>query len=120
MSDFEVEVVAQRPPKSRRPQSRLFGWLGRFIRTLLMRPRAVILLGVAGFVLFIGTPHAGWDYECRHPFRPGQPCRSVLYCAYYGIQGRRVAFPEYGESCKLLTVIPINWRVIIGRQPNLQ
>ena len=115
MSDFEVEVVgARRKLKSRRPLSRLLGWSGRFIRALLMRPRAVMVLGVAGFVLFVGTPHAGWDYECRHPFSPEQPCRSVVYCAYYGIQGRRVVFPESGESCKLVTFLPISWRRVFA------
>lgn len=49
--------------------------------------------------------------ECRHPFRPGEPCRSVAYCAYYGIQGRRVVFPDYGESCKLVVFLPIGWRL---------
>jgi hypothetical protein len=109
MGDFEVEVVgARRKLKSRGPLSRLLGWSGRLIRALLMRPRAVMVLGLAGFVLIVGTPHAGWDYECRHPFTPSQPCRSVAYCAYYGIQGRRVVFPEHGETCKLVTFLPLS------------
>jgi hypothetical protein len=114
VSEFDVKVVgARRKRKSRRPLLRVLGWSARGLRALLMRPRFLLILGVAGFVQFVGTPHAGWDYECRHPFRPGQPCRYVFYCAYYGIQGRREVFPEPGESCKVISFLPIDWKKII-------
>lgn len=114
MDEFEVQVVgARRQPKARGRLSRFIGLLGRLLRALLMRPRLMILVGIAGFVLFVGTPHAGWDYVCRHPFRYGDPCRSVLYCAYYGMQGRREVFPPPGETCKLITFLPIDWQRII-------
>jgi hypothetical protein len=109
MSEFEVEVVGAGPPRrSEGSLSRALKTAGRWLRVLLMRPRILALTGAASFVLAVGTPHVGWDYECRHPMRPGQACRSVDYCAYYGIQGRRVVFPGDGESCKLVTFLRIN------------
>lgn len=108
MSEFEIEVVGSGPP--RKPEGSLGRTLktaSRFVRALLMRPRALVCGSAVAFVLAVGTPHVGWDYGCRHPMRPGQPCRSVDYCAYYGIQGRRVVFPEDGESCKLVTFLRI-------------
>lgn len=78
-----------------------------------MRPRLMLVGAGAAFVTFLGTPHFGWDYECRHSFSAGQPCRAVSYCAYYGIQGRRVEFPEYGNSCKLITLLPPDWRKLV-------
>lgn len=114
MSKFDVEVVgARRRTKSRGPLLWFLGWLARRLRALLLHPRILLVLGVAGFVHFVGTPHAGWDYECRHPFRPGQPCRYVFYCAYYGIQGRREVFPEPGESCRVITFLPLDWQRIM-------
>lgn len=114
MSEFEIEVIGAE--KSRKPDGsfrRLLIVAGRFARAALMRPRALMLSGLAAFVLIVGTPHVGWDYECRHPMRPGQPCRSVDYCAYYGFQGRRVVFPKYGESCQIIKFLPIDFRRII-------
>ena len=114
-----VRVISA--PKRVKRQGRLRRLVGRLAHTLkviLLRPRLLMLAGLAGFILLVGTPHAGWDYECRHPIRPGQPCRSVSYCAYYGIQGRRVEFPEYGQSCQLVTLLPPDWdRIIQGVMP---
>ena len=109
MHEFEVEVVGAKRP--RKPTGRLMRTLrfaGRLVWALLKRPRAMMFAGMAAFVLFVGTPHVGWDYECRHPIRAGQTCRSVSYCAYYGFQGRRVAFPEYGETCHIVNFLPID------------
>jgi hypothetical protein len=114
MDEFDIEVVGTGSP--RKPDgalARTLKTVGRLVRALLMRPRVLTLTGAAAFVTIIGTPHVGWDYECRHPMRLGQPCRSVDYCAYYGIQGRRVVFPEDGESCKLVTFLRIDWRQIV-------
>lgn len=109
MSEFEIEVVgAGSPRKSGGSLRRTVKAASRWLRALLMRPRILALTGAAAFVMAVGTPHVGWDYECRHPMRSGQPCKSVVYCAYYGIQGRRVVFPEYGENCQLVTFLRIN------------
>ena len=109
MSEFEIEVVGAGPPRrSEGPLGRTLKIAGRWLRALLMRPRILVLTGAAVFVMVVGTPHVGWDYECRHPMRSGQPCRSVDYCAYYGIQGRRVVFPENGENCQLVTFLRID------------
>lgn len=114
MSEFDIEVIGGRPPrKPDGPLKRLKRRIGGLLRAAMMRPRLLVLGGLAGCVLAFGTPHAGWDYECRHPMTAGQTCRSVSYCAYYGIQGRRVEFPEYGESCKLITVLPLDWQKIL-------
>lgn len=111
MSKFDVEIVGRRrKPNSRGTLLRLFGLLGRVVRGLLMRPRLLFVSAVIGFVLLVGTPHVAGEYACRDPFRTGQLCRSVLYCAYYGVQGRRVEFPPYGENCKLVTFLPIDWQ----------
>ena len=114
MDEFDIEVVgAGLPRKHEGSLTRTLKAVGRFARVLLMRPRALVFGGAVAFVLAVGTPHVGWDYECRHPMRPGQPCRSVDYCAYYGMQGRRVVFPEDGESCGLITFLRIDWRRIV-------
>lgn len=116
MSEYDVKVIGAPAAKKRSGTlRRLLGRTGHTLRMIALRPRMLMLAGLAGFVLLIGTPHVGWDYECRHPFRPGQPCKSVSYCAYYGIQGRRVAFPPRGESCRLVTFIRLDWGRIIDR-----
>jgi hypothetical protein len=51
------------------------------------------------------------DYECRHPMSGP---RSVEYCAYYGIQGRRVVYSENGESCSVITFLRIDWPQLFG------
>jgi len=119
MHEFEIEVVGAKPP--RKPEGRLVRTLrlaARLVRALLVRPRAMVLAGLAGFVLFVGTPHVGWDYGCRHPIRLGQTCRSLSYCAYYGIQGRPVVFPEYGETCGLIKFLRIDWRRLFWGKTN--
>lgn len=78
-------------------------------RWMLVRPRLVLAAGAVGGVMYFGTPHVGWDYQCNHPTRGGQPCTSVSYCAYYGFQGRRVTFPGYGEPCRLIGFVPVDW-----------
>lgn len=116
MKEYDVRVLGG--PKAKRKPGRVRSAVrqaGRALQFILLKPRLLILAVLAGFILFAGTPYAGWDYECRHPFSPGQPCRSVSYCAYYGVQGRRVEFPEYGESCQLITFIPLDWGRIIDR-----
>lgn len=114
MSEFDVEVVgASAPRKPDGSLRRTFRALRRLARALLMRPRVVALSGLAAFLLAYGTPHAGWDYQCRHPMRPGQQCRSVDYCAYYGVQGRRVVFPRGGETCRVVTFLRLDWRRIM-------
>lgn len=115
MDEFEIEVIGVKA--SRQTDGRLkraVGKAGQVVRAFLMRPRLVVLTGVVTFALFVGTPHAGWDYECRHPMRSGQPCRSVVYCAYYGIQGRRIEVPDDGESCKPITFLPPQWGKLMG------
>lgn len=115
MSEFDVEVVeTPSPHQPDRPFTRLRRAIAARLRPFLLRPRRVVFAGIAGFVLIVGTPHVGWDYECRHPIRPGQPCRSVQYCAYYGVQGRRVEFPSYGERCQLVTFLPVDWAQVFG------
>lgn len=110
MSEFEIEVVGAEPPrKPKGSRGQPLRKAGRWLRALLMRPRLLALIGAVAFVMIVGTPHIGWDYDCHHPMRSGQPCRSVAYCAYYGIQGRRIVFPEDGESCKLVTFLRIDW-----------
>lgn len=115
MDEFEIEVIGAGPPrKPDGPLKRFIAKASRVVRALLMRSRLLAATGAAAFLLIVGTPHAGWDYECRAPMRPGQPCRNVSYCAYYGIQGRRVVFPEYGESCQFVTFLPLDWAKLMG------
>jgi hypothetical protein len=114
MSEYEVEVI---PPKTRRKRRDGMGRLVRAVtapvRATLLRPRLMLYGAAAAFVALLGTPHVGWDYECRHPFSASHPCRSVSYCAYYGVQGRRVEFPAYGDTCKLVTLLPPDWRKLV-------
>lgn len=114
MSEFDVEVIGAEPP--RRPdgsRKRAFKAARRLSRVLLLRPRILALSGLAAFGMIAGTPHVGWDYQCRHPMRPGVSCRSVDYCAYYGIQGRRIVFPDDGETCRVVTFLRIDWQRIV-------
>ena len=68
-----------------------------------------LLAGIAALVVFVGTPHVGWDYICNHRRYGNEPCRSVEYCAYYGIQGRRLDYPPSGEQCQIVKFLPVNW-----------
>lgn len=114
MDEFEIEVVGARPQrKDERPLMRMLGRVSRVLCALLMRPRALVFGGAVVFLLAVGTPHVGWDYECRYPMRPGQPCRSASYCGYYGVQGRRVVFPADDEGCRLITFLRIDWSRIV-------
>ena len=115
MDEFEIEVVGANA--SRRTDSKLkraVRMVGQAVRAVLNRPRVLVFTGVCAFSLFVGTPHVGWDYECGHSKRPGEPCRSVVYCAYYGIQGRRVVVPNTGESCKVIAFLPPQWGKLMG------
>lgn len=115
MSEFEIRVVGARPPKKPGgPRRGFFGKIGTIVRAVLMRPRATLLAGLVGFVAFAGTPHVPWEYACRHPMRGPGTCQVVSWCAYYGIQGRRVAVPSYGRQCSLVKVLPLDWSKISG------
>lgn len=109
MNEFDIEVVgARKPRKPDNSLKRFLRQIGRLVRAFFLRPRVVILTGLAAYTLFVGTPHVGWDYKCRHSRRATEPCRSALYCAYYGIQGRRVVYPEYGKPCRFITFVPLD------------
>ena len=111
MSKFEIKVTRSKPPK--RPDGllkRLRHRIGGAIKPILLRPKIIVLPAIASFVLFVGTPHAGWEYQCRHATRGFGSCDAVAWCAYYGVQGRRVVHPEYGERCRLITLLPLDWK----------
>jgi hypothetical protein len=109
MRKFKVEVLGGKPP---RPPEGLIKRLHRLIsgaaRFALMRPKRSVLAGLVGFVLLVGTPHVGWDYQCRHAVWGHSGCQSARWCAYYGIQGRTVIWPDHGEHCSLLKFLPLN------------
>lgn len=112
--DIEIKVISAPPPKGPKGPSRLMRALMAAARAALMRPRRLRLSILALFVLLVGTPHVGWDYECRHTMRGPGTCRDVHWCAYYGVQGRRIEFPDEGQSCKLVTFIPLDFQALIG------
>lgn len=115
MNDYEIRVAGGQPAhKPDGPIKRNARIAGSIIRGFLSRPRLVIVSAISAILLFAGTPHIGWDYQCRHPVRYGQPCHAVSYCAYYGIQGRQLEFPETGESCKPVTFRKIDWAALVG------
>ncbi|MCZ4269075.1 hypothetical protein O4H48_14355 [Rhodobacteraceae bacterium G21628-S1] len=114
MSKFDIKVLGAKPPK--RPEGlfkRLRCRIGGAIKAVLLRPGMIVLAGASGFVVLIGTPHVGWEYQCRHPMRGYGSCNSVAWCAYYGVQGRRVEIPEYGERCQVVTFLPLDWNQLI-------
>ena len=114
MSKFEVKVIGAKPPK--RPEGafkRLRRRIGGAIKAVLLRPGIIVLAGLSGFVVFIGTPHVGWEYQCRHATRGFGNCTSVAWCAYYGVQGRRVVRPEYAERCQIVTFLPLDFNKLI-------
>ena len=110
MSKIDIQVLGTKPPKRPEgPIKRLCRKLSGGLKATLLRPRMILVSAIAGFVIFVGTPHAGWDYQCRHAMRGIGSCTSVSWCAYYGIHGRRIERPEYGERCKLVTFLPVDW-----------
>lgn len=109
----KINVKVERNGK-RRPPARLRAAMLRqratnALRAVLIRPRLLVAGALAGTVLFVGTPHIGWDYECSHQMRGIGTCRSASWCAYYGVQGRRIDIPESGEICDLVKFIRIDW-----------
>lgn len=110
------------PRTTRKPKKRTAISYGRaalqrgaqIVRAILMRPLLLLMLGLVGFTLFVGTPHVAWDYQCSHSTRGGGFCRAANWCAYYGVQGRRVVFPPSGETCQLITFLPIDWAAILN------
>lgn len=116
MNKFKVEVMGGRPPRPPEgPIKRLRRLLNRSARFALLRPKRSIVAALIGFVLLVGTPHVGWDYQCRHAVYGYGGCESARWCAYYGVQGRRVIWPEYGEHCSLVKFLTLNWNDIIER-----
>ena len=114
MSEFEIRVVKVRPLKKKAGRvRRLLRGLGRMTRAALMSPRALMVAGFLGFIAFAGTPHAGWEYVCNHPMREVGSCRSVAWCAYYGVQGRGVEVPPHGQQCSPFKVLPLDWEAIM-------
>lgn len=73
---------------------------------LLRHGPALALLALAGIVAVYGTPHVAWDYRCYHGKLFSLRCQAFDYCAYYGLHGRRVVFPERGEACRLVRLMP--------------
>lgn len=113
--NFEIRIVGAKPlERHGNPLKRLYHRIRGAADAVLLRPRAAMLVGLAAFLLFIGTPHVGWDYQCGHATRGFGACRSASWCAYYGIQGRRVERPSYGETCKLITFLPPDWNKLIA------
>jgi hypothetical protein len=110
MNRFDIEVDGAPPPHKPNRIWLFIQRVGRTVRAVLMRPRAVALASLTAFVLLFGTPHVGWDYRCAHPQRFGEPCRAAIYCAYYGVQGRRVVIPDYGKACRPFTFVPLDFQ----------
>lgn len=116
MKKFRVEVAGGGPPTPRNGLfKRLACKLGNALRAVLLRPRLAIWSCITAFVLLLGTPHVGWDYQCRHDVWGLGTCREALWCEYYGVQGRRVEWPPRGERCELIKILPINWNQLIER-----
>jgi len=113
--EFDVEVEGGEPPRRRGgPIWSVLSRINALLNRMLLRPRLVLAGGVILLFLVVGTPHFGWDYVCRHPMRGGQPCRAIEYCAYYGMQGRRLDFPEPGEQCHFVRLMPVQWGKLVG------
>lgn len=79
-----------------------------FVHTVL-RPLAILAVLFGGIAVLAGTPHIGWNYECRGRAKPDGGCDSYRYCEYYGIQGRRAVFPDEGESCGFVKFVGVDW-----------
>lgn len=116
MTDFDIEVVGAKPARKKKRALilRLIVALVLITRAILVRPRLMIVAALIGVVVFVGTPHIGWDYQCRHATPGGAPCTSASWCAYYGFQGRRVESPPLGEACALVKFLPVDWDTLGG------
>jgi hypothetical protein len=116
MSKLRVEVLGGKPPK---PPENLITRLRRALNAAklaaLHRPVTSVFVGFVGFVLVIGTPHLGWDYQCRHAVWGSGSCQEAVWCEYFGVQGRRVIWPERGEHCHLIGFLPLDFNMLIGR-----
>jgi hypothetical protein len=114
MNKLKVEVLGGKPPKP--PE----GWKMRLRRALqsvalaaIQRPKTVMLTFIVGFPLLIGTPHVGGDYQCSHAVWGYGACQAPLWCEYYGVQGRRVIWPESGEHCHLFKLMTLDVVMLI-------
>lgn len=114
MSKFKVKVIGVKPQKRDGLVKRTARGIGSAINALMIRFWFFALAAVAGLILTVGTPHVGWEYGCNHPVKGLGTCRSVSWCAYYGVQGRRVERPGYGERCEVVTMLPVDWNELLG------
>ena len=111
MAEFEVEVVGAKRRRKRGGGGPVgpVRAIGRLVHGVLMRPRLLVVAGLAGFPLVFGTPYVAGDYRCAHPKRYGAPCRETISCTYHGIQGPRVVFPGNGRTCSFIKLMPLDW-----------
>lgn len=119
MKKLQVKVKEAKSQRKRESRAtRALAATKARLRAALLRPRLVIVAGLVGFVAFIGTPHVGWDYRCAHQMTGIGTCRSAAWCAYYGVQGRRIDRPASGETCDLVKFMPPDlgmlWEMING------
>lgn len=113
MKKIKVEVVGgKRSRKETGKGSSLAVLPQKLWRGMLMRPRLMLAGAATAFVLFVGTPHAAWDYGCRHQMSGIGTCEAASWCEYYGVQGRQVYRPTEWETCKFVRFLPINWRQV--------
>jgi hypothetical protein len=72
-----------------------------------------LILGalVAAGAIF-GTPYTRYNCACRDYGwnRSCDSCRSLVYCKYFGVQGWRAVYPEYGEACGWFKMLPFDWK----------
>jgi hypothetical protein len=114
----KIEVKIERKGKRRRkPQRRpglLFAQAKAALHAVLMRPRLLTAGTLIGGVLCFGTPHIAWDYQCAHRMHGIGTCEAARWCAYYGVQGRRIDRPAAGEMCTLFKLMTIDWKKLKG------
>lgn len=115
MGEFEIRV--KNAPKHRKPGPimRFFETAAAQLKKIFMKPRAVAFMAITAGVVLIGTPHIGWEYQCRHAMSGPNTCRSYAWCGYYGIQGRRVIVPPHGYRCGAIKFLRPDWARLIGR-----
>ncbi|MEM0898891.1 MAG: hypothetical protein AAGI92_02950 [Pseudomonadota bacterium] len=116
MRRIRVQVLGGMPP--RRPDGpikKAWRLLRQTACALLRRPGLAILASGVAFMGFVGTPHIAWEYQCRHQTLGHASCQEALWCAYYGIEGRRVEWMDRGQPCKLITILPTDWIALIER-----